>query len=101
MKKLICIMCAALMMTASLAGCGGDSSEAVSKRESMASDVKSKDEGVVDDAREAVTDAAQAVTDNLERMGSNGQVSDGDGVIGNEDESSGDAEDTTDFTSAD
>ena len=95
MKKIICIMFAALMMTASLSGCGGDSSEAVSNRESMASDVKSKAEEIGDDVREGVTDAAQAVTDSLDRMFSDGQVSDGDGVIGNESDDVDEIEDTT------
>ncbi len=95
MKKIICIVFAALTMIASLSGCGGDSSEAVSNRESMASDVKSKVDNVGDDVREGVTDAVDAVTDNVDRMISDGQVSDGDGVIGNEDEDIDGTEDTT------
>ena len=101
MKKIICIMFAALMMTSSLAGCGGDSSEAVYNRESMASDVKSKAEGIGDDVREGVTDAAQAVTDSIDRMFSDGQISDGDGVIGNESDDADETEDTTVTDSAD
>ena len=80
LKKSVCIIFAALMMTAALAGCKDDSSSSVT------SDMKSNAEELVSDIREGATEAQTDITEAMDRMYSDGQVSDGDGMLGNEDD---------------
>lgn len=101
MKKVFAILCAALM-TASFAGCGGDSKSA-EKRESVVSGAVSKVNNVADDVGDGVTAAVSAAGSEIDRMLDNGQVSDGDGIIGNEnndDNTTGEGDEATTYDTA-
>lgn len=106
MKKTTGIFLAALLMAASLAGCGEKKDEMVSNMDSAASAAGSVVREGAEDVSEAVTNAVSAVAENVDSMVENGEVSDGDGVIGNEDNNHNDIPDheeseTADSTAAD
>ena len=83
MKKVLCIIAAALTVCA-FSGCDSSSS---SKAASEASAFSSRAESAGDNIAEGMSDAASFITSRTESMIENGQISDGDGFIGNEEES--------------
>ena len=96
MKKFVCICAAAIMLTASLAGCGeyddknNSASETTVSESSETSDTNSMEEDITD----AMDSAETAASD----MFDDGTVRDDDGIIGNEDDSESDDKNAEDNT---
>ena len=83
MKKLFCALCAALMITSALSGCGETAEKTVSTGKELVTDVVSGAGEIISGMGSDVSEAVSDAEDNLDRMQSNGTVSDSDGVIDN------------------
>ena len=102
MKRLIVLLCAALMLIASLTGCMTEAGQNVKEAASeVASGVKkaATEVGIDDHETRRLTEATQPTTgenvgemieDNVNSMLENGEVEDGDGNVGDLENNDGD-----------
>ena len=84
MKKVLLIAASALIMLATLAGCGGNNNNG--NGNNMATDISEGMSNIVGGAESMLGDTT------------NGAVTDGDGIIGNESETQSDTQETTQST---